>query len=58
MIFASRPFGLTRYNCHLTARPGRFITVLGEAPMGWRVIAITMDEAPLVKAMRSYSSGF
>ncbi len=39
----------------LTARPGRFITVLGEAPMGGESIAITMDEAPLVKAMRSYS---
>jgi signal transduction histidine kinase len=39
----------------LTAPPGRFITVLGEAPMGGESIAITMDEAPLIKAMRAYS---
>ncbi|MGA3342277.1 MAG: HAMP domain-containing sensor histidine kinase [Methylocella sp.] len=39
----------------LTARPGRYITVLGEAPMGGESIAITMDEAPLTKAMRAYS---
>jgi signal transduction histidine kinase len=39
----------------LTAQPGRFITVLGEAPMGGESIAITMEEAPLTKAMRAYS---
>ncbi|HUB63725.1 MAG TPA: HAMP domain-containing sensor histidine kinase [Methylocella sp.] len=39
----------------LMARPGRYITVLGEAPMGGESIAITMNEAPLTKAMRAYS---
>jgi signal transduction histidine kinase len=39
----------------LMAPPGRFITVLGEAPMGGESIGITMDEAPLTKAMRAYS---
>jgi len=39
----------------LTAPPGRFITVLGEAPMGGESIAITMEETPLTKAMRAYS---
>jgi signal transduction histidine kinase len=39
----------------LTAPPGRFITVLGEAPMGGESVAITMEEAPLTKAMRAYS---
>ena len=39
----------------LTAPPGRVITILGEAPMGGESIAITMDEAPLTKAMRAYS---
>ncbi len=38
----------------LMAPPGRVITIVSEAPMGdW--IAITMDEAPLIKAMRAYS---
>jgi signal transduction histidine kinase len=39
----------------LIAPPGRVITIVGEAPMGGDWIAITMDEAPLVKAMRIYS---
>ncbi|MGB7965084.1 MAG: HAMP domain-containing sensor histidine kinase [Methylocella sp.] len=39
----------------LTAPPGRVITIVGEAPMGGEWIAITMDEAPLIKAMRAYS---
>jgi signal transduction histidine kinase len=39
----------------LTAPPGRYVTVLGEAPMGGESIAITIDEAPLTKAMRTYS---
>jgi signal transduction histidine kinase len=39
----------------LTAPPGRVITVLGEAPRGGESIAVTMDEAPLVRAMRAYS---
>ncbi|MCI0598150.1 MAG: HAMP domain-containing histidine kinase [Beijerinckiaceae bacterium] len=39
----------------LTAPPGRVITILGEAPRGGESIAITMDEAPLTKAMRAYS---
>lgn len=39
----------------LTAPPGRVITVLGEAPRGGESIAITMDEAPLVRAIRAYS---
>lgn len=39
----------------LTAPPGRVITVLGEAPKGSESIAITMDEAPLTRAMRNYS---
>jgi signal transduction histidine kinase len=40
---------------NLTAPPGRFITVLGEAPMGGESIAITMEEEPLTRAMRAYS---
>ncbi len=39
----------------LIAPPGRVIAVLGEAPRGGESIAITMDEAPLTKAMRAYS---
>ena len=39
----------------LMAPPGRVITIVGEAPMGGEWIAITMDEAPLIKAMRTYS---
>ena len=39
----------------LLAPPGRVITIVGEAPMGGESIAITMDEAPLIKAMRAYS---
>ncbi|HUI21822.1 MAG TPA: HAMP domain-containing sensor histidine kinase [Methylocella sp.] len=39
----------------LTAPPGRFITVIGEAPMGGESIAITMDEGPLTRALRVYS---
>jgi len=39
----------------LIAPPGRVITIVGEAPMGGEWIAITMDEAPLIKAMRAYS---
>lgn len=39
----------------LTARPGRVITIIGEAPRGGESIAVTMDEAPLTKAMRAYS---
>ncbi|MGH6839165.1 MAG: ATP-binding protein [Methylocella sp.] len=39
----------------LMAPAGRVITIVGEAPMGSEWIAITMDEAPLIKAMRAYS---
>jgi len=39
----------------LMAPPGRVITIVSEAPMGGEWIAITMDEAPLIKAMRTYS---
>jgi signal transduction histidine kinase len=39
----------------LLAPSGRVITIVGEAPMGGEWIAITMDEAPLIKAMRAYS---
>jgi signal transduction histidine kinase len=39
----------------LMAPPGRVITVVGEAPRGGESIAITMDEAPLTKALRAYS---
>jgi len=39
----------------LRAPPGRFITVLGEAPRGGESIAITMKEAPLTTDMRAYS---
>jgi signal transduction histidine kinase len=39
----------------LMARPGRVITIIGEAPRGGESIAVTMDEAPLTKALRAYS---
>lgn len=39
----------------LVAPPGRYITVIGDAPMGGESIAFTMKEAPLTKAMRAYS---
>jgi signal transduction histidine kinase len=39
----------------LMAPRGRVITILGEAPRGGESIAITMDEAPLILAMRAYS---
>lgn len=39
----------------LMAPPGRVITILGEAPRGGESIAVTMDEAPLTKALRAYS---
>ncbi len=39
----------------LTAPAGRVITIIGDAPQGGESIAITMDEAPLSKAMRAYS---
>jgi signal transduction histidine kinase len=39
----------------LTAAPGRVITVLGDAPMGGDAVEITMDEAPLKKAMHDFS---
>ncbi|SFK03208.1 sensor histidine kinase [Methylocapsa palsarum] len=39
----------------ITAPKGRVITILGHAPMGGESVAITMDEAPLKDAMRSYS---
>ena len=39
----------------LMAPPGRVITILGEAPRGGESIAVTMDAAPLTKALRSYS---
>ena len=39
----------------LISPPGRFITVIGEAPMVGESIAITMSEAPLIKDMRAYS---
>jgi signal transduction histidine kinase len=39
----------------LMAPPGRVITILGEAPRGGESIAVTMDEGPLVRAMRTYS---
>jgi signal transduction histidine kinase len=39
----------------LFAAPGRVITVLGEAPRGGESIAVTMDEAPLSRALKAYS---
>jgi signal transduction histidine kinase len=39
----------------LTAPPGHVITVLGEAPRGGESIAVTMDEAPLSRALKAYS---
>ncbi|MCL2452389.1 MAG: HAMP domain-containing histidine kinase [Alphaproteobacteria bacterium] len=39
----------------LMSPPGRYITVLGEAPMVGESIAITMSEAPLIRDMRTYS---
>ncbi len=39
----------------LLARPGRVITILGDAPGGGESIAVTMDEAPLVGEIRAYS---
>jgi signal transduction histidine kinase len=39
----------------LMAPPGRVITILGEAPRGGESIAVTMDEAPLLRAIRAYS---
>jgi signal transduction histidine kinase len=39
----------------IIAPPGRVITILGEAPRGGESIAVTMDEGPLVRAMRAYS---
>ncbi len=39
----------------LTAPPGRVMTVLGEAPRGGESLAITMDEAPLTRALKAYS---
>jgi signal transduction histidine kinase len=39
----------------LTAPKGRVITIVGAAPMGGEAVAITMDEAPLKRAMRGYS---
>jgi signal transduction histidine kinase len=39
----------------LMAPPGRVITIVGEPPMGGESIAITMDEAPLIRDMRTYS---
>jgi signal transduction histidine kinase len=39
----------------LVAPPGRVLTAVGEAPMGGETIAITLDEAPLKRAMHLYS---
>lgn len=39
----------------LAAPKGRFLTVVGDAPMGGEAIAITMEEAPLKRAMGAYS---
>lgn len=39
----------------LLSPDGRVITVVGDAPMGGESVAITMDEAPLKRAMRAYS---
>ncbi|HEY8033123.1 MAG TPA: HAMP domain-containing sensor histidine kinase [Methylocella sp.] len=39
----------------LFVSPGRVITIVSEAPTGGAWIAITMDEAPLITAMRAYS---
>lgn len=39
----------------LLAMPGRVITILGDAPGGGESIAVTMDEAPLVREIRAYS---
>jgi signal transduction histidine kinase len=39
----------------LLAPPGRVITILGEAPSGGESIAVTMDEAPLSRALKAYS---
>jgi signal transduction histidine kinase len=39
----------------LMAPPGRVITILGDAPGGGESIAVTMDEAPLVKEIRAFS---
>ncbi len=37
------------------APKGRFLTVVGDAPMGGELVAITMAEAPLKAAMGAYS---
>lgn len=39
----------------LTAPPGRVLGVVGAAPMGGEFIEITLDEAPLIRAMATYS---
>lgn len=39
----------------LSAPKGRFLTVVGDAPMGGEAVAITMEEAPLKRAMGAYS---
>ncbi len=39
----------------LAAPNGRFLTVVGEAPMGGESVAITMEEGPLKRAMAGYS---
>ncbi len=39
----------------LAAPKGRFLTVVGDAPMGGESVAITMEERPLQRAMGGYS---
>jgi signal transduction histidine kinase len=39
----------------LIAPPRRVITILGDAPGGGESIAVTMDEAPLVREIRAFS---
>jgi len=50
--FASSLAGAIRT---LAAPKGRFLTVVGDAPMGGEAVAITMEEAPLKRGMAGYS---
>jgi len=45
---------MAAFRC-LVAPPGRMLSVLGNAPMGGGMLEITLDETPLVGAMRAYS---
>ena len=39
----------------LVAPPGRVLTLLSAAPVGGRVLAVTIDEAPLTEAMHGFA---